>query len=83
VQIRFTEAAAKHGVSKAAARHVIANTTPRATRTKHGEDAWLYAGRDAWGRRIEVIAVEVEDWGKHDPYLLVIHLMRIRAGKRR
>jgi hypothetical protein len=40
-------------------------------------------GRDAEGRELEVIAVEVEDWGKHDPYLLVIHVMQTRSGKRR
>jgi hypothetical protein len=83
VQIRFTDAAAKHGVGKAAARFVMANTTPRATKTKRGDDAWRYIGRDEQGRELEVIAVEVEDWVKHDPYLLVIHLQVTPSGKRR
>jgi hypothetical protein len=81
VQIRFTDAAAKHHVGKAAARYVMENTTPQAIKTKRGDDAWSYVGRDERGRELEVIAMEVEDWARHDPYLLVIHVMMTRKGR--
>jgi hypothetical protein len=83
VQIRFTKAAGKHLAGRRAARYVMATTTPRSTTTKHGDPAWLYVGRDDQGRYLEVIAIEVEDWNEHDPYLLVIHLMELGSRKRR
>ena len=83
MQIRFTAAALRHGVSREDARYVIANATARDTTTKHGDAAWLYIGRDAQGRELEVIAVEIVNWHKHDPYLLVIHSMPTGDGKRR
>jgi hypothetical protein len=83
VQIRFTDAAAKHRVSKIAARYVMAKTTPRGIKTKRGEEAWLYVGRDEGGRELEVIAIEVEDRTSLGPCLLVIHAMPTHSQKRR
>lgn len=83
MQIRFTKAAGKHRVGRDAARYVMATTTPQATKTKRGDDAWRYVGPDEQDRELEVIAIEVEDWNKHDPYLLVIHLMELGSRKRR
>lgn len=80
VDIRFTEAAARHRIGRTAARYVMGTTEPMATTTKGGEPGWLYVGRDERGRRIEVIAVEVPARRGRAPYLLVIHVMQ-RKGR--
>jgi len=43
VEVRFTKAARKHRVGRAAARHEMAHTTPTATLTTHGARAWLWS----------------------------------------
>lgn len=76
VEIRFTQAARKHRIGRASARYVMASTTPTATTTGQGNDAWQYIGPDERGRELEVIAVEITpkpSGGEH--YLLVIHVM--------
>jgi hypothetical protein len=70
VQIRFTKAAGKHRVGRDAARYVMATTTPQATKTKRGDDAWRYVGPDEQDRELEVIAIEVEDWTSMIPTCL-------------
>lgn len=81
VDIRFTTAAARHRISRAAARYVMATTEPAAARTKAGDPAWLYVGRDERGRKLEVIAVEIAAQGGRGPYLLVIHVMQQRKRR--
>ncbi|MCU1655611.1 MAG: hypothetical protein JWO57_267 [Pseudonocardiales bacterium] len=72
--IRFTQAARRHRIGRASARHVMASTIPIEVTTDHGDAAWLYVGLDERGRELEIIAVEIEpDDGP--PYLLVIHVM--------
>jgi hypothetical protein len=74
VEIRFTQAARKHRIGRASARHVMATSTPTAMMTGQGNAAWLYIGLDESDRELEVIAVEI--WPDQDPpYLLVIHVM--------
>jgi hypothetical protein len=73
-EIRFTQAARKHRIGRASARHVMARSTPTAMMTGQGNAAWLYIGLDESDRELEVIAVEI--WPDQDlPYLLVIHVM--------
>ncbi len=82
MEIRFTQAARKHRVGRAAARHVMAHTTPTGTLTTHGAPAWLWVGADDRGRELEVIAVQVHSDRDPEPVLLVIHVMptHLRGG---
>ena len=82
VAIRFTQAARKHRIGRASARHVMATTTPTATTTEQGNDAWQYLGPDERGRELEVIAVEVVSPPKGQSYLLVIHVMPTSLRRR-
>ena len=75
VEIRFTQAARKHRVGRASARHVMNTATPTATMTDQGNEAWQYRGLDERGRELEVIAVEVASTAEKQSYLLVIHVM--------
>jgi hypothetical protein len=81
VDIRFTVAAARHRISRGAVRYVMATTEPMEARTKAGDPAWLYVGRDERGRRLEVIAVEIAAQRGSAPYLLVIHVMQQRERR--
>ncbi|WP_093583918.1 hypothetical protein [Geodermatophilus amargosae] len=74
-EIRFTQAARKHRIGRASARHVMASTAPTPVTTNRDTDAWLYVGPDERGRQLEVIAVEVGPTEGASPYLLVIHVM--------
>jgi len=46
--------------------------------------AWIYTGRDERSRELEVIAVEIGQAERRDPFLLVIHVMptSLRNGNR-
>jgi hypothetical protein len=81
-EIRFTQAARKHRIGRASARHVMASTAPTPVTTSRGTDAWLYVGPDERGRQLEVIAIEVGPTEGASPYLLVIHVMptQLRGG---
>jgi hypothetical protein len=79
--IRFSTAARKHGVSKASALHVMGTTEPEEHPTKGGSTGYLYRGRDAGGREIEVIAVDVTEDG--EPAWLIIHSMPTSLNKGR
>ncbi len=74
-EIRFTQAARKHRIGRASARHVTASTAPTPVTTNRGTHAWLYVGPDERGRQLKVIAVEVGPTEGVSPYLLVIHVM--------
>lgn len=78
-EIRFSTAARKHGVSKASALHVMGTTEPEEHPTKGGSTGYLYRGRDAGGREIEVVAVDVTKEG--EPAWLVIHAMPTSLNK--
>jgi len=82
VEVRFTQAARKHRVGPAAARHVMAHAAPTATLTTHGAQAWLWVGADDRGRELEVIAVQAQSSRDPEPVLLVIHVMptHLRGG---
>ncbi|MGJ3507766.1 hypothetical protein [Enemella sp. A6] len=68
--LRFTQAARKHRVGRASARHAMANTIPEPITTSRGDQGWLYIGADERGRELEIIAVELADGD-----LLVVHVM--------
>ena len=84
LEIRFTQAARKHRIGRASVRHVMATVAPIGTITAQGSPAWIYTGRDEWGRELEVIAVEIEQAEGRDPFLIVIHVMptNLRKGNR-
>ena len=48
---------------KASALHVMGTAEPEEHPTKGGSTGYLYRGRDAGGREIEVIAVDVTEDG--------------------
>jgi hypothetical protein len=75
MQIRFAQSARRHRVGKASVRNVTAAVVPTAVETPAGNAAWFYLGTDERGRRLEIVAVELEpgDGGPAD--LLVIHVM--------
>ncbi|MDP9115762.1 MAG: hypothetical protein M3O28_00535 [Actinomycetota bacterium] len=75
VEIRFTQAARKHRIGRASARHVMNTATPTATMTDQGNEAWQYLGLDDRGRELEVIAVQIASTPERQSYLLVIHVM--------
>lgn len=77
MEIRFTQAARKHRVGRAAARRVMAYATPTGTTTAQGNPGWRYVGVDDRNRELEIIAVEVAR-GQDDMFLLVIHVMPTR-----
>ncbi len=72
MRIRFAQAARRHRVGQASARHVLETATPVGTLTAQGNPAWWYVGRDERGRELEILAVEVLE---PEPLLLVIHVM--------
>ena len=74
MEVRFTQAARRHRIGRASARHVMATATPNATNTDAGSAAWQYIGPDERGRELEIIAVEIEP-ADEPAYLLVIHVM--------
>ena len=74
-EIRFTRSARRHRIGRASARRVMASTDPTPVTTGSGAEAWLYVGRDERGRKLEIIAVEVQPATGGPPYLLVIHVM--------
>jgi hypothetical protein len=78
-EIRLSTAARKHRVSKASVLHVMATSEPEEHPTKNGSIGYLYRGRDAGGRELEVIAVDVTKDGK--PAWLVIHAMPTSLNK--
>ena len=75
MEIRFTQAARRHRIGRASARHVMASATPTKTTTDQGNDAWQFIGPDERGRELEVIAVDVDPPEDGESYLLVIHAM--------
>ncbi len=81
VELRFTQAARRHRVGRASVRWMLARTSPAATTTKDGSQAWLWVGPDERGRELEVIAVEVQGSQDLDPVLLVIHVMPTQFTK--
>jgi hypothetical protein len=78
-EIRFSTAARKHHVSKASVLHVLGTTEPVEHPTKGGSTGYFYRGRDAVGREIEVIAVDVTMDG--EPAWLIIHAMPTSLNK--
>lgn len=74
MEIRFTQAARKHRIGRASARHVMAHVMPSGTTTDQGNAGWRYVGRDERGRELEIVAVEVQG-GEDRAVLLVIHVM--------
>lgn len=79
--VRWTRAARKHHIGKAAARHVMTTTDPARTSTLGGASGWQWIGPDDRGRELEIIAIEITAPGQ-EPYLLVIHVMptQLRGG---
>lgn len=77
MEIRFTQAARKHRIGRASARHVLAHATPTGTTTEHGNPGWRYVGDDNRGRELEIIAVQLAE-ANGSPFLLVIHVMPTR-----
>jgi hypothetical protein len=63
-EIRFSTAARRHRVSKASVLHVMGTSEPEEHPAKSGSTGYLYRGRDAGGRELEVIAVDVTKDGK-------------------
>lgn len=78
-EIRFSTAAGRHGVSKASVLHVMGTSEPEEHRTKSGSTGYFYRGRDAGGRELEVIAIDVTKGGKSA--WLVIHAMPTSLNK--
>lgn len=80
MEIVFTYAASKHGISHQSIRHVIEHcglplkqpAPPNAPRG-HNETRWLYLGDDEDGTALEVMAVELQSGAR-----LVIHAMPLR-----
>lgn len=75
---RFARSAARHGIARARAAHVIANCPDpiyEITESPDEPDRVLFLGPDQDGVPLEVIAVEL-DGGD----LLVIHAMRLRTS---
>jgi hypothetical protein len=73
-RLRWAQAARRHHIGRASARHVIQTVEPTPRTTVGGANAWLWLGPDERGRELEIIAVEI-DPGNGDHYLLVIHVM--------
>ena len=72
--VRFTQAARRHRIGKASARHVMNHVAPSGTTTVGGASAWLWVGDDERGRGLEIIGVVIQA-PEGDPFLLVIHVM--------
>lgn len=66
-------------MSKASVLHAMGTSVPEAHRTKNGSTGYFYRGRDAGGRELEVIPVDVTKDGK--PAWLVIHAMPTSLNK--
>jgi len=81
VEIRFTQSARRHRIGRSSARFVMANTSPAGVTTSKGTPAWRWVGDDERGRRLEVVAVEVERDRDPEPVLLVIHVMPTQYRK--
>lgn len=77
--IRFSGAARRHGVSRASVLYVMGSTEPEEHPTKGGSTGYFYRGRDASGREIEVIAVDVTKDG--EPAWLITHAMPTSLNK--
>jgi hypothetical protein len=75
VEIRFTQSARRHRIGRSSVRFVMANASPAGTTTSSGSPGWRWVGYDERGRRLEVIAVEVQGDRDPEPVLLVIHVM--------
>jgi hypothetical protein len=73
-RLRWSQAARRHHIGKASARHVMNTTEAARTTTTGGAHAWLWVGLDKRGRELEIIAVEIEP-ADEESYLLVIHVM--------
>ncbi|WP_092862157.1 hypothetical protein [Quadrisphaera sp. DSM 44207] len=73
MEVRFTQAARRHRIGRASARHVLVTATPTRTTTIQGNAAWSYVGDDERGRELEIVAVEVTQ--DDTTVLLVIHVM--------
>ena len=72
--VRWTQAARRHHIGKASARHVMRSVEPTRTTTLGGAGSWLWVGTDERGRELEIIALDVAP-PDDEPYLLVIHVM--------
>lgn len=75
MEIRFTQAARKHRIGRASARHVMARAIPVGTMTAQGNFGWRYIGPDERGRALEIVAVEIVRVDGNGAFLLVIHVM--------
>jgi hypothetical protein len=73
VEIRFTQAARRHRIGRASARHVMASVIPIEITTAQGNPGWFYLGSDERDRELEIVAVQIDNDG--EPYLVVIHVM--------
>jgi hypothetical protein len=77
--IRFSATARKHGVSKTSVLYVMNTTEPEEQPTAGGSTGYFYRGRDAGGREIEVIVVDVTKDGQ--PAWLITHAMPTSLNK--
>lgn len=75
--VRWTQAARRHRIGKASARHVMQSVEPARVTTNSGVSAWQWIGVDERGRELEIIAVAIDPPGA-EPYVLVIHVMPTR-----
>lgn len=75
MEIRFTKAARKRGVSRESVRYVMATSDPRQVVTAYGTSGWQYVARDQVGQELEVIAVETVTGKEQIPCILVVHVM--------
>lgn len=75
---RFSESAARHGISRDRARYVIEHCScPLYPPTPDDEDLAVFLGPDPGGVPLEVIGVELAGGD-----LLVIHVMKLRRRYR-
>lgn len=78
-EIRFSAAAHKHDVSEDSVLYVMGTTEPEEHPTTGGSTGYFYRGRDAGGREIEVIVVDITKDGQ--PAWLVTHAMPTNLNK--
>lgn len=78
-EIKFSAAACKHGVSRDSVLYVMGSTEPEEHPAKGGSTGYFYRGRDAGGREIEVIVVDVTEGD--EPAWLITHAMPTSLNK--
>lgn len=75
MELRFTQAARRHGIGRARAIHAMASVPVRRERNSRGEMQTEWVACDDRGLELEIIAVETTDLKTGRPILLVLHVM--------